>query len=167
MKLTGVELRRISMPVVAPFRTSFGVETTRDILLLRAVLDGAAEGWGECVAMSDPLYSSEYVDATVDVLKRFFLPKLFAAGHVDGSLVGHILEPFKGHWMSKAAIETAVLDAELRASGRSFARELGAVRAQVPCGVSVGIANSIDKLLDEVAGYVDAGYVRIKLKIQP
>ena len=64
----------------------------------------------------------------MDVLKRFFLPKLFAAPHVDGSLVGPLLEPFKGHWMSKAAIETAVLDAELRASGRSFARELGAVQ---------------------------------------
>ena len=65
MKLTGVELRRISMPLVAPFRTSFGTETTRDILLLRAVLDGPSgesEGWGECVAMADPLYSSEYVD---------------------------------------------------------------------------------------------------------
>lgn len=170
MKLTGVELRRISMPLIAPFRTSFGVESTRDILLLRAVLagpGGEAEGWGECVAMSDPLYSSEYVAASVDVLKRFFLPKLFAAGEVDGAAVGQALEPFKGHWMSKAAIETAILDAELRASGRSFARELGAVREQVPCGVSVGIADSVGKLLAEVEGYVAAGYVRIKLKIQP
>ncbi len=138
MKLTGVELRRISMPLVAPFRTSFGVETTRDILLLRAVLDGQAEGWGECVAMSDPLYSSEYVDASVDVLKRFMLPKLFSLDHVDGAAVGPALEPFKGHWMSKAVIETAVLDAELRATGRSFARELGATKDRVPCGVSVG-----------------------------
>src|SRR6202044_560804 len=106
MKITGVELRRIAMPLVAPFRTSFGTESARDILLLRAVLDGPSgesEGWGECVAMADPLYSSEYVDGTVDVLKRFFLPKLFAAADVDGSLVGPLLEPFKGHWMSKAA----------------------------------------------------------------
>src|SRR5579859_4698359 len=170
MKLSGVELRRISMPLVAPFRTSFGVETTRDILLLRAVLDdpsGEAEGWGECVAMADPLYSSEYVDGTVDVLKRFFLPKLFAASDVDGSLVGPLLEPFKGHWMSKAAIETAVLDAELRASGRSFARELGAVKDRVPSGVSVGIHDSIGALLETVAGYLAAGYVRVKLKIEP
>jgi O-succinylbenzoate synthase len=117
--------------------------------------------------MDSPLYSSEYVDAAVDVLKRFFLPKLFAAGEVDGSLVGPLLEPFKGHWMSKAAIETAVLDAELRATGRSFARELGAVKDRVPCGVSVGIADSVERLLDEVDRYVSAGYVRIKLKIEP
>ena len=170
MKLTGVELRRISMPLVAPFRTSFGVETTRDVLLLRAVLAGPAgesEGWGECVAMSDPLYSSEYVDAAVDVLRQFLLPKLFAADQLDGAAVGPLLEPFKGHWMSKAVIETAVLDAELRASGRSFARELGATTDRVPCGVSVGIHDSVGELLEAVDGYVSAGYLRIKLKIEP
>ncbi len=51
MKLAGIELRRVQMPLVAPFRTSFGVEHLRDILLLRAVLDGPdgqSEGWGEC-----------------------------------------------------------------------------------------------------------------------
>ncbi|HEY7007586.1 MAG TPA: o-succinylbenzoate synthase, partial [Jatrophihabitantaceae bacterium] len=62
MKLSGIELLRISMPLVAPFRTSFGTETTREALLLRVVTSDA-EGWGECVAMADPLYSSEYVDA--------------------------------------------------------------------------------------------------------
>ena len=170
MKLAGVELRRIQMPLVAPFRTSFGVETTRDILLLRAVLAGPAgeaEGWGECVAMSEPLYSSEYVDAAADVLRRFMIPRLFALGDVDGAAVGPALEAIKGHWMSKAALEMAVLDAELRVSGRSWARELGAVRDRVPCGVSVGIMDSVGELLDAVSGYVDAGYVRIKLKIEP
>lgn len=170
MKLNGIELRRIQMPLVAPFRTSFGVESNRDILLLRAVAagpDGEAEGWGECVALSDPLYSSEYVDASVDVLRRFMIPALLAAADLDGPSVGAVLEPFKGHWMSKAAVEMAVLDAELRASGRSFARELGAVRNRVPCGVSVGIHDSLPALLETVTGYLEAGYVRIKLKIQP
>ena len=81
VKLQGVELRRVAMPLVSPFRTSFGTQTARDILLLRAVTTsdrGDAEGWGECVAMSDPLYSSEYVDATADVLRR--LPPARAGG---------------------------------------------------------------------------------------
>ena len=86
MKLTGVELRRIKMPLVAPFRTSFGIETTRDVLLLR-VVTGEAEGWGECVAMSDPLYSSEYVDGAVDVLTRFLIPAVAAQERLDASLV--------------------------------------------------------------------------------
>ncbi|MGH1565766.1 o-succinylbenzoate synthase [Mumia sp. DW29H23] len=166
MKLTGVEIRTIAMPLVAPFRTSFGTETVREALILRAVTpDG--EGWGECVAMSDPLYSSEYVSAAADVLQRFLVPALGQVEDLDAPAVAPTLAPFKGHRMAKAALEMAVLDAELRAEGRSFARELGAVRDRVPCGVSVGIMDSIPALLDAVAGYLDAGYVRIKLKIQP
>jgi len=166
MKLLGVELRRIAMPLVAPFRTSFGTETDRDILLVRAVTDDA-EGWGECVAMSAPLYSSEYADAAADVLRRFLVPRLSAAGPVAATQVAGLLEPVKGHRMAKAALEMAVLDAELRAAGRSFGRELGAVHERVPCGVSVGIMDSIPALLDAVGGYLDEGYVRIKLKIEP
>ena len=174
MKLQGVELRRVAMPLVSPFRTSFGTQTARDILLLRAVTTsdrGDAEGWGECVAMSDPLYSSEYVDATADVLRRFLLPELAAsADRLDrhgAHAVASVLHKFKGHRMAKAALEMAVLDAELRTEGRSWARELGAVHDRVPSGVSVGIFDSIPALLDTVDGYLEAGYVRIKLKIEP
>jgi O-succinylbenzoate synthase len=117
--------------------------------------------------MSDPLYSSEYVDAAADVLRRFFIPAVAAHRRLDATLVGPALAAFKGHRMAKAALETAVLDAELRAAGRPLARELGAVRETVPCGVSVGIMDSVGALLDAVGGYLDQGYVRIKLKIQP
>jgi O-succinylbenzoate synthase len=166
MKLTGVELRRIAMPLVAPFRTSFGTETSRNALLLR-VVTGDAEGWGECVAMSDPLYSSEYVDAAADVLRRFLIPALTTVDHLDANGVAPTLAKFRGHRMAKAALEMGVLDAELRAAGRPLSRELGSVRDRVPCGVSVGIMNSIGELLDAVEGYLDTGYVRIKLKIEP
>ncbi len=166
MKLTGVELRRIQMPLVAPFRTSFGTETTRDVLLIR-VVSQEAEGWGECVAMSDPLYSSEYVDAAADVLTRFLVPALSALPRLDATMVAPALAMFKGHRMAKAALETAILDAELREQGRPLARELGAVHDRVPCGVSVGIMDSIGELLDAVDGYLAEGYLRIKLKIEP
>lgn len=166
MKLQGVELRRIAMPLVAPFRTSFGVEHNRDVLLLRVVTD-EAEGWGECVALSDPRYSSEYVAGAEDVLRRYLIPALAAFPRLDAPSVAPALHQFRGHRMAKAALETAVLDAELRAAGRSFARELGAVHDRVPCGVSVGIMSDLGELLDAVGGYLDAGYLRIKLKIQP
>ncbi|MGV9778801.1 enolase C-terminal domain-like protein, partial [Streptosporangium sp. NPDC003464] len=164
MKITGIELRRIGMPLVAPFRTSFGTETERDVLLVRVVTPDA-EGWGECVAMSDPLYSPEYVDGAADVLRRFLIPALPAHADVHG--VGRALEPFKGHRMAKAALESAVLDAQLRAGGQSLASFLGASKDRVPCGVSVGIMNSVPELLDAVGGYLAEGYVRIKLKIEP
>ncbi|UFQ19681.1 MULTISPECIES: o-succinylbenzoate synthase [Streptomyces] len=164
MRITGIELRRIAMPLRSPFRTSFGVETARDVLLVRVVTpDG--EGWGECVAMSEPRYCSEYVDGAADVLRRFLVPALPAVA--DAHAVKRAMKPFKGHKMAKAALETAVLDAQLRASGQSFGGYLGAARDRVPCGVSVGIMDSVPELLDAVGGFVDEGYLRVKLKIEP
>ncbi|MCK2239074.1 MULTISPECIES: o-succinylbenzoate synthase [unclassified Crossiella] len=166
MKLLGVELRRIELPLVAPFRTSFGTQTTRSTLLLRVVTD-EAEGWGECPAMVDPVYSPEYLDGCVDVLRQFLLPALARREHLDATAVAPALAKYHGHRMAKGALEMAVLDAELRARGVPLSRELGAVRDRVPCGVSVGIMDSIPELLEAVGGYLDQGYRRIKLKIEP
>ena len=166
MKLDAIELRRIQLPLVTPFRTSFGTQTARDVLLLRAVTPDA-EGWAECVAMEEPLYSSEYVDGAVDVIRSHLLPRLFALDSFRAEDVGPALAAVKGHVMAKAALETAVLDAELRAEVRAEAHARGAVRDAVDAGVSVGIMGSIAELLDAVAGYLDAGYRRIKLKVEP
>ncbi len=167
MRLTGVELRRILMPLKSPFRTSFGTETERDVLLVRAVTDDA-EGWGECVAMSAPVYNNEYVDGAVEVIERFLLPRLFAAGDaLTAETVAEVLRPVRGHRMAKTAVEAAVLDAQLRGEGRSLASYLGATRSRVAPGVSVPIMDTVPQLLETVAGYLDEGYARIKLKIEP
>src|SRR5438477_8821971 len=165
MRLEAVELRRISLSLVAPFETSFGVQTERDVLLLKASTDHG-EGWGECVAGEDPLYSPEYVDGAQQVLIHHLLPALFERD-LSAADVEPILRPVHGHHMAKAAIEMAVLDAELRARGESFGKFFGAVRDEVDCGVSVGIHASVGELLETVGAYVEQGYRRIKLKIKP
>ncbi|MEV4095668.1 o-succinylbenzoate synthase [Streptosporangium saharense] len=166
MKITGVEIRTVEVPLVSPFRTSFGTEDVREALLLRVVTD-EAEGWGECGAGTAPLYSSEYTRAAADVLRGFLVPALSGVADLTPQRVAPALARFKGHRTAKAALETAVLDADLRARGVSFGHALGAVRESVPCGVSVGIVDSIPELLDVVAAYLEAGYLRIKLKIEP
>jgi len=166
VKLEGVELRRVRMPLVGRFETSFGAELDRDILLVRIVSD-TGEGWGECVAMNDPLYSAEYVDGAQQVLERHLLPRVFALPDATAEAANAAMAQVKGHPMAKGAVEMAVLDAELRAAGVSLAEHLGAVRDRVPCGVSVGIQPDPDTLLREVARYVEQGYVRVKLKIAP
>lgn len=166
MKLEGVELRRIAMPLVAPFRTSFGTELDREAVLVRVVATDA-EGWGECVAAAQPLYSSEYADSAADVLRRFLVPALLAQPDPDVHRAEQIFAYVKGHPMAKAALECAMLDAQLRPAGMSFGAFLGAVRETVPAGVSIGIMDSIPQLLDTVGRYLADGYLRIKLKIEP
>jgi O-succinylbenzoate synthase len=166
VRLERVELRRIRMPLVRPFRTSFGTEQVRDVLLVR-VDTANGVGWAECATEPEPLYSAEYTDAAEHVLEHHLLPRLFAAGQVTAPEVAALLAPVKGHRMAKAAIETALLDAELRASHLSLGEYRGAARAAVDCGVSVGITGTIDELLEQVTGYVEDGYRRVKLKIEP
>jgi O-succinylbenzoate synthase len=166
VRIEAVELVRLRLPLVTPFRTSYGVETARDVLLVRVLADGA-EGWGECVAGSEPTYTAEHVDGAHLVLREHLLPRLFATPELTAEQVGLALAPVRGHPMAKASIEAALLDAELRASGVSLATHLGGQGDRVPAGVSVGIAGSIDELVDRVSAHVGEGYRRIKLKIEP
>jgi O-succinylbenzoate synthase len=165
-RIEHVELLRLRLPLVSPFRTSFGTTTEREVLLVRVETPDAV-GWGECVADAEPTYSPEYTDGAQHVLREHLVPRLAAAGEVTAARVAPLLEAVKGHPMAKAALETAVLDAELRAAGTSFGTHLGAVVDRVPSGVSVGIMDSIGALLDAVDGYLAEGYLRIKLKIEP
>jgi o-succinylbenzoate synthase len=167
VKIEHLELRYVRIPLVTPFRTSFGTSRDKETFLLRLVTEDA-EGWAECGAEPDPLYSSEFLAGAEIVLREQLVPRLQALGPALGAeRVRTALEPVKGHRMAKHVLETALLDAELRSLGMSFGRYLGAVRERVPAGVSVGILDSVPELLDAVRGYLDEGYLRIKLKIEP
>jgi O-succinylbenzoate synthase len=167
MKLQEIELRTIHLPLVRPFRTSFGTQTSREVLIVKVTNENGTAGWAECVAMSEPLYSPEYVIGCLDFMKRFLIPALRDKPSITAEDVPVVLKPFLGGQMAKAALETAILDAQLKDQGISLAKYLGATKTKVECGVSVGIANNLDELVEEVKSYVDAGYHRIKLKIEP
>ena len=164
----GFEFRVIGLPLVTPFRTSFGTQNDRRILLVRAITD-EGDGWGECVSGDDPLYSSEYVESSHHVMIHHLVPRLLRndGGPMHATDVARLLEPVKDHRMAKAAIEAAVLDAQLRANDMPLSTAIGSVVDRVPSGVSVGIHDDIDALVRTIGGYLDEGYVRIKLKIEP
>ncbi|MDP9296410.1 MAG: o-succinylbenzoate synthase [Actinomycetota bacterium] len=164
-RLRSVELRLISLPLVRPFRTSFGEETTKDAVLVR-IETGEGAGWGECVAGPDPRYSEEFNDEVWLTLRDHLVPSLLDRDIRAESLAGDLAWA-RGHRMAKAALEMALLDAELQASGRSLAEYLGADKDRVACGVSVGITRTLEELLKQVGGYLADGYLRIKLKIEP
>ncbi|MFE2061549.1 o-succinylbenzoate synthase [Streptomyces sp. NPDC059467] len=166
MKLERVEIVHVAIPLVTPFRTSFGTMTTKDTFLLHVVTD-TAEGWSEFAADPEPLYCSEFVAGAEIVLRDFLVPRLAPVRDLTAAAVGPATAKIKGHELAKATLETAVLDAELRTYGMPLSVFLGSVRDRVPAGVSVGIKDSVGELLDDVERYLAEGYVRIKLKIEP
>jgi O-succinylbenzoate synthase len=171
VKLLSLRLHHLEIPLVSPFTTSFMTQTHKRCFLVEAQLatdsGDVVTGWGENVALDRPYYSPEYLDGSADVVARWLAPRLFEVDDLTAETVFHHLHKIIGNPMAKASVEMAILDAQLRADGRSFASYLGAVNTTVPSGVSVGIQDSVADTLDVVGGYLEQGYARIKLKIQP
>lgn len=168
MTIDSLRLHSLEIPLVRPFRTSFGTQTVRDVVLVEAIDSDGRHGWGECVTMAWPGYNAEYTDGAIAVIERYLAP-IVLGKEWDPDRLRSSLDVIRGNELAKAAVATAVLDAWLQSREESLGEYLGAVRDRVECGVSVGIPTSetIDELLDEVSMYVDAGYRRIKLKIEP
>jgi O-succinylbenzoate synthase len=166
MRVHRMELRVVGLPLVRPFRTSFGTSTEKICVLVRVETDDA-EGWGECVADIEPGFSEEFNEGVWLVIRDFLAPALFAAGDVGIDDLDRVFAFVRGNPMAKATVINAFVDAQLRVWGTSLASYLGADRARVECGVSVGIAATPEQLVDQVQGYLADGYRRIKLKIEP
>jgi len=161
-----LELRLVGLPLVRPFRTSMGVATRKECVLVRVETD-EAEGWGECVSDVEPDFSAEWNASVWGMITTFLGPALLGANEVTAASLERAFAPWRGNRMAKATLVNALLDAELRSRGESLASALGADKDAVICGVSVGIAETTDALREQVDGYLADGYRRIKLKIEP
>src|SRR5215217_6583832 len=157
----------IALPLVRPFRTSFGEQTAKECVLVRVETSEGSVGWGECVAGPEPDFGGEFDGGAWLVIRDFLAPALFDAGEVTSERLEEIFSGVRGNPMAKAALIDAFLDAELRERGESLAAFLGGAGDRVVCGVSVGITTTIEALLEQVDGYLAEGYRRIKLKIEP
>jgi len=174
MKIERVELHQIELPLVHPFETSFGRESTRTCILV-AVHAGGLTGWGECTAEVGPWYSYETVETAWHVLGDFLIPFVLGQEITSPADVVARFRRVRGHPMARAGLESGVWDLLAQAQGVSLAELLGGQKAcpehgqrdRVKVGVSVGIEPTLNELLDQVAQYVDEGYGRVKLKIKP
>jgi O-succinylbenzoate synthase len=166
MKIEAVTLREIQMPLVHFFETSFGRTYSRRILLVTVHADGVS-GWGECVAGEDPFYSSEWIDSVWPTIKCYLAPALLGRCVETGREVPQLFAKVRAHRMAKAALENAVWDAEAQRKQQPLWKLLGGTRREIPCGVSIGIQDSVDQLLDKIQTELAAGYRRIKVKVKP
>jgi O-succinylbenzoate synthase len=167
VKIAHIELREIRLPLVHFFETSFGRTTERRILLAR-VRDGeGGEGWGECTAGEGPFYSEEWVESAWAVIQAFLAPMTLGKEIAGASEAWDLMRAVRGNRMAKAAIETACWDMEARREGVPLWKLLGGSRAEVASGVSIGIQDSPEALVEKIKREVAAGYQRIKIKIKP
>jgi O-succinylbenzoate synthase len=162
-----VELIEIRLPLVHFFETSFGRTTERRILLVHVLDQTGAEGWGECTAGEGPFYCEEWTESAWHTLKDFLGPMVKGREVSRAPDIGPLMRGVRGNRMAKAALETACWDMEARRAGVPLWKHLGGVRREIPCGVSIGIQDTPEALLEKIERELADGYRRIKIKIKP
>ena len=167
MHIKEIELREIRLPLVHFFETSFGRTTERRIVLARVIDKDGAEGWGECTAGEGPFYSDEWTDGAWATLKEFLAPMVVGREVESAAQVFSLMKPVRGHRMAKATIETACWEIEAKQAGLPLWKHLGGTLHEIPCGVSIGIQDTPEALLEKIEKELAAGYQRIKIKIKP
>jgi len=167
LHLERAELREIELPLKSPFETSFGCTSQRRILIVRVFDKSGASGYGECVAAEGPFYNHETVDTAWLITVKYVGPLLTRAGVETAREVNTALVPIRGNQMAKAGVEAAIWDLEAKLANRPLWQHLGGVREEINCGVSIGLQETTEKLIDKVAHELESGYQRIKVKIKP
>lgn len=162
-----IELREIRLPLVHFFETSFGRTTERRIPLIRVKDADGAEGWGECTAGEEPFYSEEWTETAWTTIKDFLAPMVLGHEVERAADVYSLMKAVRGNRMAKGAIEAACWDLEAKRRGVPLWKHVGGVREEIPCGVSIGIQDSPEVLLEKIAKELSDGYQRIKIKIKP
>jgi o-succinylbenzoate synthase len=168
MRIERVTLRQIRMPLVHFFETSFGRTTERDIILVE-VTGGGASGWGEVTAGENPFYNEEWTASAWLILRDYAIPRVLGRDLDGGAAdVAPLTAHIRGHRMARGGLEAAAWDLQARLDNQPLWQTIGGgARREIPCGVSIGIQNSVDQLLDKIAVELAAGYQRIKMKIKP
>ena len=167
MKLERITLRQIRMPLVHFFETSFSRTYQRDIILVEAQ-GGGASGWGEVTAGEKPFYNEEWTGSAWMILRDYVAPRVLGRDLASAEDVAPLTAHIRGHKMARGGLETAVWDLAARLDGVPLWKKIGGgARREIPCGVSIGIQDSVEQLLEKIATELASGYQRIKMKIKP
>ncbi len=166
MKVETITIRELHMPLKYFFETSFGRTESRRVLLVTSQCDGI-EGWGECVAGEGPFYSCEWIETAWATIRDFLAPALLGAKIERGKDAAGLMARVRGHNMAKAALENALWDAEAQQRKQPLWKLIAGTLPEIACGVSIGIQNSHEQLLEKIETELAAGYQRIKVKVKP
>ena len=173
MHIDRVELFLFRIPLVSPFETSFGVMTEREGILVKATTKDGIVGWGEYCG-DGPGYSYETIETGWHILKDYLIPFTLKAPLADPRESVERFAWVRGHNFAKAALEGALWDIAAQEQGLSLRDYIGKatsrtheMKDRVVVGVSIGIQPTTEKLIEKIHGFLDYGYLRIKMKIKP
>ena len=166
MRLSGIRLHWIQVPLHEPFRISSGAVARKEAILveLRA---GEHAGWGEASPMAGAFYSSETPEGTWAFLRERLIPSFIEQPELDPQRMAGRLAEFSGEPFAKAGLEGAVWDLEAQRRQQPLWALLGGTVRAIPSGAAIGLMPTVTDLLARVERFLREGYRRVKIKIEP
>lgn len=166
--IENIILREIRLPLREAFQISSGTEQVRRILLLQLKDADGIDGWSECVAGANPNYSPETIDTAWLAICTWVAPRVLGRTFKGPEKLHEVLEEnFRGHNMAKAAVEMGAWELAAQKQEIPLARLLGGIREKIATGISLGIQDSQEALVEKVQDSLAQGYRKIKIKIKP
>ena len=167
MRIERIRLFALRLPLQHSFETSSHRKTGIEHILVELTDADGAVGWGEIASPSDPFFCAETTDTAWHLATTYLVPRVLGTEWERPEELETSWAKIRGHEFAKAGFSGAAWDLWAKRAGISLSAALGGTRAEVVAGVSLGIEDSIEALLVQVARQVDAGYGRVKLKIAP
>ncbi|MDR0199567.1 MAG: o-succinylbenzoate synthase [Streptococcaceae bacterium] len=168
MALTKFILRKVRLPLKFAFKTAKTTLFTREILILEVQDDSGQSGYGECVAFSEPFYTSETQEMALTTLQNLDLSAISALWESNQLEDLASLFPEKLP-MTQASLEMALLDLKTRKAGTNLVESFfpqETLASHVFAGSVLGEMPEAE-LLKQTAILVEQGIHRIKFKISP
>lgn len=166
MKIGRIELYRVAMPLLEPWRTAYGEDATIESILVK-VCSGEHVAWSESAPHAAPCYSPEWAGGAFQCLRSWMAPSLINVSLETSDDLACLLSVFKGNFFAKAALDNAWWVLKSKTDGVPLHKALGAKRNVVEVGADFGVMSTLDALVNAIGHAVDAGFPRVKLKFRP
>lgn len=167
MQIKEVNVFKMKMMMKKPFTTSFGTFQEKDFLLLEVKDELGNTGWGESVAFHSPWYSEETLETNLHMIRDFLVPIVLEKEIKHPDEVSELFGHLRKNNMAKSTVEGAIWDLYAKRNEQTLTEALGGQTDKIEVGISIGIHENIEELVETVRGFIEEGYKRIKVKIKP
>ncbi len=167
MKIVLARIHEVSLPLRQAFATGFGIIENKPELIIELVTDKGLRGFGESAALSEPVYTSEFVDGCKSVLRQFILPTILNREFSTIEEFAAAYAGIVGNPIAKTGVECAFWHLLAQHENRSLKSLVHGTQDTIDVGETIDLRSSVDEVVSDAEHLLEVGFHRIKLKIKP
>jgi O-succinylbenzoate synthase len=167
MKIVKMEIYEVILPMVRTFKTGFGNITNKSEVIVKLVTSEGLVGFGEAPTLKTPVYNHETTSSCLYNLEHFIWPRVANKKFETAEEFRASYNDVVGSPAAKAGIEGAFWHLLSQRDNVSLKKLFGGEKSRVAVGEGIGIKKTTKEVIDEARMYLEKGFMRLKIKIEP